>query len=225
MSVALEQRLLEQDGRLLVVRFPDPQRVLSWAVANGGFALAREIAIRHVADDELGPGTDPEALLATELARAGIPRAVGMLTARDLSRYEEAEAREGGLQARCIATVGLGNALAAGDPPGPLLRRVGTINVICHVSEPLSTLALIEALALVAEARTAAVLDAGVESARSGRPATGTGTDCIAVAAPATGRALPFAGKHTSAGAALGRAVREAVSAGVLRWQRERGLR
>ena len=59
----------------------------------------------------------------------------------------------------------------------------------------------------------------------SGRPATGTGTDCIVVAAPVTvmesrGRGC-FAGKHTAIGAAIGSAVSGAVARGVARWLEE----
>jgi len=77
--------------------------------------------------------------------------------------------------------------------------------------------ALIEAITLAAEARTAAVLDAGVTL--PGGKATGTGTDCIAVAAP--GGDTPFAGKHTAAGHALGRAVYEATLQAVTEWADE----
>ena len=74
-------------------------------------------------------------------------------------------ARHGDCSARCVATVGLGNALCAGDPP-VAGEPAGTINLLCHVSTPLSELALLEALALAAEARTLALLEARVPSSR-----------------------------------------------------------
>jgi adenosylcobinamide amidohydrolase len=128
----------------------------------------------------------------------------------------------GGYAARAVATVGLGNALAAGDPPGPL--ALGTINVLAQLSHPLEDGAFAEALALAAEARTAAVLAARVPSQRSGEPATGTGTDCIVVAAPEPATAASherWVGKHTALGALLGGAVREAVVRGCARWVAE----
>src|SRR5207237_10770827 len=73
-------------------------------------------------------------------------------------------------------------------------------------------------LGLAAEARTAAVLEARVPSRRTGKPATGTGTDCIVVAAPDAGARLAYAGKHTPIGALAGGVVREAVERGVRRW-------
>ena len=126
------------------------------------------------------------------------------------------------MAARAVATVGLGNALAAGDPPGPLGPggALGTINVLVQLSHALDEAALAEALALATEARTAAVLDGRVPSRRAadGALATGTGTDCIVVAAPEAGEPLRWVGKHTLAGSLLGGAVREAVSRGVRRW-------
>jgi adenosylcobinamide amidohydrolase len=69
-------------------------------------------------------------------------------------------------------------------------------------------------MSIVAQARTAAVMDAG-HDLPTGR-ATGTGTDCIAVAAPQG--AERFVGLHTEAGEAIGRATYEAVLDGARDW-------
>jgi adenosylcobinamide amidohydrolase len=224
-------RLTEGPPRLLVVPLGGPHDVLSWAIVNGGRRQASAVVWREVALTELGPDVDPTALLRDALADADLPAAVGLLTARDVRTYEEVARADHdpltgrALRVRCVTTVGLANALAVGDPPahraGP---TVGTINVLCQISTPLSEEALVEALALAAEARTAAMLDARVPSLVSGRMASGTGTDCIVVAAPALDRpgreALPpiaYAGKHTALGALIGETVREAVGRGVAR--------
>jgi adenosylcobinamide amidohydrolase len=152
-----------------------------------------------------------------------------LLTARDIRRHEIEHAQRDGIQAECLATVGLGNLLAVGDPTTTTTTTtttaprspVGTINLVCRVSVGLTEEALLEATAIAAEARTAAVLAAGLRSPLSGRPATGTGTDCIVMAAPATGRPDRFAGKHTACGSAIGAAVFGAVSRGVARWLEE----
>ncbi len=65
------------------------------------------------------------------------------------------------------------------------------------------------------------MIDSGVRLADGSR-ATGTGTDCIAIAA-LPGR-LGGAGLHAAVGEALGRAVREAVTAGAADWVAENGL-
>ena len=209
---------LENEGRLLVVRFDRPQRTLSSAIVGGGFGRARAVAWRFVRNAELPHDVDPAALLDRALSQAGLEEAVGMLTARDLTRFECVTEEANGLFARAVATVGLGNAVAAGDPPGPL--AIGTINVLLQLSSPLTDGAFVEALALAAEARTAAVMEARVLSRRSCRWATGTGTDCLVVAAPlaADETATPYVGKHTQLGSLAGAAVYAAVSAGVRQW-------
>lgn len=207
---------LSDDGRLLVVRFGAAHRTLSWAVVGGGLGLTRAVVWRYVTRGELGADVDAAALLRDALAAAKLDGAVGMLTARELSSFDCVTRHAGGQAARAVATVGLGNALAAGDPPGPL--RAGTINVLVQLSHPAGEATLAEALALAAEARTAAVLEARVPSRRSGRLATGTGTDCIVVAAPDAGEPLGWVGKHTPMGALIGGAVYEAVTRGVRRW-------
>ena len=139
-----------------------------------------------------------------------------MMTARTLSTFDCVEKARDGVAARAVATVGLGNALAVGDAPGPM--RMGTINVLVQLSHALDEAGLAEALSVATEARTAAVVDGRVPSRRSSELATGTGTDCIVVAAPDAGQTLRWVGKHTVAGALVGAAVREAVGRGVRRW-------
>jgi adenosylcobinamide amidohydrolase len=208
-------------ARALVVRLGGPHDALSWAIVNGGRTRTDSVVWREVRIGELGPAVDASALLQQTLAQVGAPRAVGLLTARDVRRYELERIERDGVAAECLATVGLGNLLAVGDPTAPVRARVGTINLLCRVSIGLGEEALLEASAIAAEARTAAVLGAGLRSPVSGRPATGTGTDCIVVAAPASVRADPFAGKHTACGSAIGAAVFGAVARGVARWLEE----
>lgn len=203
-----------------------PHDVLSWAIVNGGRRVASDVVWREVVRGELGPEVDPvalpAALLRRALAEAKLPDAVGLLTARDVRSFDTAEAVDAELHAWCVATVGLANALAAGDPPGA--AHPGTINLCVAVSVPLSEEALLEALALAAEARTAAMLEARLPSPLSGRPASGTGTDCIVVAAPVAAPSatrLAYAGKHTRVGSLLGAAVRDAVARGIARWLEE----
>jgi adenosylcobinamide amidohydrolase len=215
---------VERVDRLLVVRFARPHAALSWAPIGGGRARASAVVWRHVDERELGRDVDPLALLAASLAAARLDGAIGLLTARDLDAYEDVTletGEDGALAVRCVATVGLGNALAAGDPPGPLLRAVGTINMVVQTSCALTEPALVEVCALAAEARTAALLERRVPSRRSGRPSTGTGTDCIVVAAPDEPSGERWAGKHTALGALVGAAVRAATERGVDRWLAE----
>jgi len=108
-----------------------------------------------------------------------------------------------------------------GDTTGPLGNGPGTINLLICCSVALTVEGALEALALVSEAKAAAVLEGGVLSRRSGLAATGTGTDYLAVAWPVGGTREEYAGKHTAVGAAVGRAAFAAVSEGVKVWTAE----
>lgn len=223
--MSTERVCLSSDERFLEVSFAAPQRTLSWAIHGGGFGEHERVVWHFVRREELTLDVDPRALLAARLRERGYPRAVGLLTARQLAPYGCATAEHGPARARAWVTAGLGNALRAGDPPQHA-ASVGTINALVHVSQPLSDLGLLEALALAAEARTLALLELAYPSVVSARPATGTGTDCIVVAAPlpAPGElASDYAGKHTAIGAALGESVRRATALASERWLSERG--
>lgn len=211
---------------LLTVRFREAQRIASWAIVGGGLRTGFTVAWLGVHNADLPPSLDPAAFLGEQLLRADLQDAVGLLTSRDLGAYVVHEARHGHVSARCVATVGLGNALRAGDPPTASIAT-GTINLLCHVSVPLADTASLEALALAAEARTLAVLEAHMPSSASGRPATGTGTDCIAVASPSVtgGHAQRYAGKHTAVGHVIGAAVHGAVRRGAAAWLAEQAPR
>jgi adenosylcobinamide amidohydrolase len=224
-AMAPDDRALALSARpgWLIARFAAEHATASWAIVGGGLGAAHAVAWLQIGDAELAPGVDPAALLRDRLAAAGIAGAVGLLTSCRLDRHADVTARHGELAARCIATVGLGNALRAGDPPGP--GRVGTINLLCRVNAPLSPEAQLEALALAAEARTLAVREAGVASTRTGLPASGTGTDCIVIAAPRDAGAAVYAGKHTGLGHVIGAAVLEATRRGIAQSRRDRATR
>jgi adenosylcobinamide amidohydrolase len=183
------------------------------------------VAWLEVADDELRPPVDPRRLLLDRLREARLFDAVGLLTSRRVATFVHSKVETNGTDVQCVATVGLGNALRAGDPEGAA-ASIGTINTLVHVDAALADVALLEANAIATEAKCAVVLEAGVTSRRTGRPATGTGTDCTVVCcAPASrgARAARYAGKHTALGSLVGAAVERAVGEGVLRWLAEAG--
>ncbi|WP_370050355.1 MULTISPECIES: adenosylcobinamide amidohydrolase [Salipiger] len=198
-----------------------PMQILSFAPHNGGLVEASRVLWREVRNADLSEDLDAIAWLEAQLEDRGATDAVCFLTSRRLDAHRSATATEDGVTATAVVTAGLSNAERIGTRlPQTWMQPAkdwGTINIALRLSCPLGQTALIEALSLVAEARTAAVLEARTELP-TGR-ATGTGTDCIAVAAPKGCAA--FAGKHTAAGHALGRAVYEATLAAVKDWQRD----
>lgn len=202
----------------LVAEFALPQSMLSWSLTRPGFVTARKVAWLYVRNAELPLGVDPVELLEKRMAAAGHAGAVHLMTSRDVDRHHLAVASSGAVTATCLATVGLGNAARVGTPPMGG-RPLGTINLLAHVDRPLTEAGLIEALSIATQARTAAILD--LDLRRDGEPVTGTGTDCIVVAAPCREGGENFAGLHTDIGAALGRAVQDAVREGGVLWMRE----
>jgi adenosylcobinamide amidohydrolase len=222
-SVTREAVDVSHAGRWLIVRFAEEHDVASWALVGGGLGRAGSVVWHQVSEEELRPPIDARELFRARLRERALEHSVGLLTSRDLGAYVDVVESQAGVEARCVATVGLGNALRAGDPPGPAgrIRRLGTINLLCRFSEPLSCEALLEAMAIATEARTLAVRDGAVLSTVTGKPASGTGTDCVVVAAPAHGAQLRYAGKHTLAGHLIGAAAYQASRRGVEDWKRE----
>lgn len=199
-----------------------PHVCLSHAPYRGALRAARSVVIHETRNEELTLEVDPLALLASRMAAVD-PRGVGMLTSRHVSAAVVHAATHEDLRAVALVTAGLSNAVRVGDTPGPL-RGWGTINIACHIDAPLTTTALVEALAIVAEARTTAVVEARVRSRRSDSIATGTGTDCIAILAPRhTSARASYAGKHTALGHVIGEATLRATETAITNWQRELG--
>ena len=192
-------------------------QVLSWTLNRPGFVMADKVVWREVRNADLPKELDVHDWLSRELTARGEENSVAFLTSRAIERFHWADAQVGDTKAFSIATVGLSNAERVGhrQPPHPL--SYGTINVAAQVNVSLTEAGLLEAMSIIVQARTAAVMDANVPL-RSGK-ATGTGTDCVAVAAPRGG--TMYAGLHTEIGEALGRVAYEAVLAGAQEWKIE----
>jgi adenosylcobinamide amidohydrolase len=200
--------------RTLVVSFPEAYSVLSWAPLNGGFSLARSILNHQVRTDEY-PAEEPAAFLLALAQRLQTPTpVVGLMTGVLMERLAHRVVRRDELFLECFATVGLSNALAVGDP-ATYEEKPGTINLIVVLNQPLTESALVEATTIVTEAKTQALFTARIKSTRSDTLATGTGTDCVAVACPQGVAASRYCGKHTLLGELLGRVVSEAMAEGL----------
>jgi adenosylcobinamide amidohydrolase len=189
--------------------------VLSWAVNRPGLVRARRILWREVRNADLPEDLDVEAWLARELAARGASDAVCFLTSCDIAQVCEARAEAEGLHARAVATVGLSNGESVGHRLPPERHGWGTINIAVQIEAGLSEGARLEALSIATQARTAALMGAGLHLPTG--PLTGTGTDCIAIAAPEGD--LRYGGLHTALGEVVGRAVLDAVARGVTLWQ------
>lgn len=212
---------LHHDHPWLTLDLGAEMPVLSWAVNRPGLVRARRILWREVRNADLPEGLDVEAWLTRELAARDALDAVCFLTSCNIAQVCESRADVDGIRARAVATVGLSNAESVGTRLPPAAHGWGTINIAVQLSEGLTEGARIEALSLVAEARTAALVQSGLRLPTG--PVTGTGTDCIALAAPEG--ATRYAGLHTATGEALGRAVLDAMTRGIALWQQSDAAR
>ncbi len=200
--------------RSLIIRLPETYQLLSWAPFGGGARRACVIINHQIAPDDRAASENPHPYLEGLVRRCKVApaTAAAMMTGADVARAGYAMARRGGLMAGAWCTAGCSNALRVGDPAARRQPRAGTINLAVAVSQPLSESAMVEAVAIAAEARVAAMYEAGIASTRTGLPATGTGTDCIVIASPARAPAHAYCGKHTVAGELIGKAAMRACA-------------
>jgi len=199
--------------RTLVIELPARYRVLGWAPMGGGLSRARVILNHQIAFDDRTSAESPGSCLAQVARSLGFRPSdtVAMMTGASVERGACASKRRQGLSVSAWCTAGCSNALRVGDRATACRAEAGTINLAVAINQPLSVAALAEALQLAVEARVLAVQQIGLMSVRSRLPATGTGTDCIVIAAPESsankGGEIAYTGKHTELGELIGRVV------------------
>ena len=183
-------------------------RMIASGVVGGGLGERQWVLNAQVAPAY--SRVDPAAHIGELAAGLGLAGAgVGLLTAASVTDVVERE--DAGV--RVAATVGLRVPTWAAAAPGTAdhevgpVRRPGTINIIVAVPVPLADAAYVNAVITATEAKTQALLEAGVR-------ATGTASDAVCIAALAAGQPEDFAGPRSVWGARIARAVHAAVLAG-----------
>jgi adenosylcobinamide amidohydrolase len=207
---------LELRSPFLMVRFDSDHRTLGWSLTKPGFASARDVVWLEVREADLGPHVDPLGFMRTKLCSQGLDDAAAFMTAREIARHHVAQSRVGRAVVTCVTTVGLTNGERVGERRWTHDSVAGTINTLVHVSHALASGAFVEAISIATQARTAAIMD--TNKLRDGPAITGTGTDCIIIAAPESGAPATCAGLHTELGEAIGAAVFDATHAGAAEW-------
>jgi iron complex transport system ATP-binding protein len=187
-----------------------PLTVLSSAVVGGDLATTRHILNMHVHDNY---NNDTPATDLTALANSlGINEPfVGLMTAAKLERAQVVCKEEAGVTVAAILTVGLTLPTAAGVTESAVqLNQPGTINTILVINANLTPAARANAIITATEAKTLALIEAGVRTPEGGL-ATGTGTDSIVITTTQRGPLCEYAGPVAPVGALLARAVRTAM--------------
>lgn len=212
---------VEIDPEAVVVTATRPLAVLSSAVVGGGPGRARAIVNLHV--DKHCPWGDAAVRLEAFATGRALPAPrVGLLTAAWTERAEVAAESARGLTALVVATVGLGNAVAAGwSPAAPPPPAPGTVNTIVVVDADVAPAALVNLALTVTEVKTLLLVSAGL-SCEDGAAASGTSTDAVVIAATGRGPTVRFGGPISDAGWLVARAARTALAAGVRRWMADR---
>jgi adenosylcobinamide amidohydrolase len=196
---------------VLVWRSATPFRCVSSGALGGGLAdrswvFNAEVSLDYQCDDAAGHLRDIGAELGLE-AGAG----TGLMTAARVLHV--VTGTDGGVG--CAATVGVSTPTWAAAPDGTWSRWApGTINLVCLVPAPLSDAALVNAVISATEAKTQAMLDAGV-------PGTGTASDAVVVCCPPGGTEA-YGGPRSTWGARLARSVHAAVADGTKRFLAQR---
>jgi adenosylcobinamide hydrolase len=209
---------IRRQRHAVILSFPQPVPMLSWAVLNGGFCHANHVVNHHVDGNDVGFAADPENWLRRQVECLELEgKAVVMATGVNMSRLTHAFVTDGVREVACFTTVGLSNALSAGDAASfqeDQALSPHTINMILLVHPGLRQAAMVEAVQIATEGRVRALYETGIQSSQSHLTATGTGTDCIAIVSLAN-RAEPYCGKHTKCGELIGVAAYTAVKKGL----------
>jgi adenosylcobinamide hydrolase len=200
-----EKILFEQTPNHIHVQFDIPCHVTSSAVLNGGFVQASHILnlkVEKQSADLNSAFTTPDLELSSYCEKHGWQGiTVGMMTAASMDSYRIVRAVQQGVDLIVLVTSGLSNARRAGDYADyreimPAVSKVGTINIMCLTSIGMVPAAMVEAVMTVTEARAAALQNLDIKSPVSNQPATGTGTDSIAIAADPQAEKIHYCGKH-----------------------------
>ncbi len=201
------------DNEALIVHSDAPLRMVSSSVTGGGFVSARAIINMHVDKNYncASPADDLRALAA----RRGISDPFqGFMTAVYLNKTQSVTLREGDLTVTALVTAGVSNATSAGESM-PAALTPGTINLILLLDTNLTPAALVNAVILVTEAKTASLYKHNVRTS-AGLAATGTSTDAVCIACTGRGEATDYAGPATVIGWLVARAVRQCIEAALL---------
>jgi len=185
---------------VLVWRLEPAQLVIASAPVGGGIGMRDWILNAQVPKDY--SRVDLSAHVAELAASQGCRgNGVGMLTAANLEKVSLAS--EAGVEVH--ATVGItAPTWAAAEGASEAAYTPGTINIVAFLPVRLTDAALVNAVMTVTEAKTQALLDAGI-------PGTGTASDAVCIVSPPDGESAPFGGPRSEVGAPLARAVYTAV--------------
>ena len=220
---------LQRGDKYYLVRLEHPAQFLSSAPFGEGLVSAGWILSGQVSPQACVP--DPGSYLRQLAAQLSVPDlpdgngVLGLLTAVDHRDLQVSSLSESGVTVTTLATVGVDHGSSPRDkdvgghgepatPEAAPLVQPGTINLVILVDADLSAGALVRASTLATEAKTLAMVEAGLRT-RQGHIATGTATDATVVGHSGRGRQFKYAGSATMVGWLVGQAVYSSVNRGL----------
>ena len=212
----------------LIVDLGARMRVLSSAPRGGGLRTARYILNHQVPPNPPGAVArknweHPSRYLRRLAERLDVESdCVGLMTAVPMTQLVAHREERKGLWVEGFATVGVTNAVRAGEPVRqmqgePSGATAGTINLILITNGCLTVPAMVGAVQVATESKTGVLRDHAVPSWTGLAGATGTGTDAVVVASALRGNGPwhPYAGTHTEIGSMVGRVIAECLLQGL----------
>lgn len=222
------------EGQTLLIDLEKRLKVLSSASCHGGLVRARYIMNHQVQANPVAAlgvpsmckWTDPAKYLKQVAGELGVPgEAVALMTAVSLKQLVTLREAEDNLWVEGFVTVGVTNAVRAGDPVKPAKgdwrTKPGTINIILVTNARLADWTMVGVVQVMTESKAAVLLAAGVPSWTGRGGATGTGTDAVVIACGAgrDGPHIRYSGTHTKIGELVGRLISRGVKKGLARSQ------
>ncbi len=211
---------LNQTPNHVHVEFSIPHQVMSSAILNGGLNYADHIVNLKVPKCLTAPSS-PQLTLTKYCEDANWNgNSVGMMTAASMDSFRMAKESAQDIDIIVLVTSGLSNPRRVGDRAEHRImaaesEEIGTINIIVITSAILTGAAMVEALLIVTEAKSAALQEARIMSPVSNKIATGTGTDSVAVVSGHGPATVSYCGKHVLFGEMLGRMVTDMVASSI----------
>lgn len=221
MEQKITQDIIEHTSEYMHIEFPNPRRVLSSAPHNGGLVNADHLLILRVMENFNGTKGPFEPLADTFRnycrRKEWSGAIVGMMTSARMASSRSVHRSARGVEISVLVTAGISNARRAGDPAEYRVfdedrMKPGTINIVILTNAILTQAAQVEAVMVVTEAKAAVLQDLSVTSPVTGKTATGTGTDAIAVVSGSASPEIRYCGKHTLFGEMLASATMDALS-------------
>ena len=217
----------------LLIDLLKPCRILSSAPRQGGFGRARYVLNHQVLPNPVAAPLavkpawrceNPSPYLGRSAAGMGAKGAsVALMTAVPMERLVTVHEEAAGLWVEGFVTVGVTNAMRAGQKRSPRERirpsnrAAGTINIILVTNARLAAGGMVEAVQVITEAKTGTLLSHNVPTSFGMPGATGTGTDAVVVISGAgrSGPSLRYCGTHTRMGELIGSLVARSVAEGL----------